>query len=44
MRTARLKVVEHSGASYELVLRLRISGRVPQVVADAEDRARRRRG
>jgi hypothetical protein len=40
VRTARLKVVEHSGACYELTLRLRISGRVPQMVADAEENAR----
>lgn len=33
---ARLRVVEPSGASYDLDLQLRITGRVPQVV-DAED-------
>ena len=37
VHAARLKVVEHSGASYELVLRLRISGRVPQVVSEIAD-------
>ncbi len=33
---ARLKVVEPSGAAYELTLRLRLSGRVPQVVSESE--------
>ncbi len=36
IRAVRLKVIEHSGESYELGLRLRISGRVPQVVSEAE--------
>lgn len=34
--TARLKVVEQSGASYEMDLRLRLTGRVPQVVGAEE--------
>jgi hypothetical protein len=33
---ARLRVVEPSGASYDLDLRLRITGRVPQVVGSDE--------
>jgi hypothetical protein len=33
---ARLRVVEPSGATYELTLRLRISGRVPQVVGEED--------
>ena len=32
----RVRVIEHSGASYEMKLRLRLSGRVPQV-AGADD-------
>jgi hypothetical protein len=36
VHNARLKVVEPSGAAYELVLRLRLSGRVPQVVSESE--------
>ncbi|MEQ1618685.1 MAG: hypothetical protein ABL883_10120 [Terricaulis sp.] len=34
---ARLRVVEPSGTAYELALRLRISGRVPQVVSEEDD-------
>jgi hypothetical protein len=33
---ARLKVVEASGVAYELKLRLRLSGRVPQVVSESD--------
>ncbi len=36
---ARLRVVEPSGTVYELALRLRISGRVPQVVSEDSDLA-----
>lgn len=37
IRSVRLKVVEHSGAAYELALRLRIGGRVPQVVSETAE-------
>lgn len=36
VHTAKLRVVEHSGASYELELKLKLTGPVPQV-ADADD-------
>lgn len=36
IRAVRLKVIEPSGESYELALRLRVSGRVPQVVSEPE--------
>ena len=34
IRIARLRVVEQSGETYELDLKLRMSGRVPQLVSD----------
>mgnify|MGYP003394165478 CR=1 FL=1 len=37
IHAARLRVVEPSGTAYELALRLRISGRVPQVVSEEDD-------
>ena len=36
IHVARLRVVEQSGESYELDLKLRLSGRVPQLVADED--------
>lgn len=35
--TARLRVIEPSGASYELPLRLRITGRIPQMAGGEEN-------
>ncbi len=37
VRAARLRVIEPSGASYELELRLRLTGRIPQLVGGEEN-------
>ena len=37
VRAARLRVIEPSGATYELELRLRLTGRIPQLVGGEEN-------
>lgn len=37
IHTARLRVIEQSGASYDMEMRLRLTGRVPQIVGAEEN-------